>query len=56
MTTATIGEHVATGNWQGTFHGNGRDDNQPGSVAGMFDADNSSVSISGAFGAYNISP
>ena len=56
MTTATIGGHSLAGNWQGSFHGNGRDDNQPGSVVGTFDADNASVGISGAFGAHNVSP
>ncbi len=53
---ATVGGHTFNGNWRGTFHGNDRGDNQPGSVAGTFEAISDAVGIAGAFGAQNVSP
>jgi hypothetical protein len=49
-----------TGSWSGDFFGNGRDDGEPGAVAGEFEADFGVVgsvhtSIAGAYGAHNTS-
>ena len=47
---------IGTGDWSAELFGNGRSDDEPGSVAGMFDAHGAQVDISGAFGAHNVSP
>ena len=52
-TTATVGDSTGTGAWEGAFFGNGRDDRQPGSVAGTFDTHLPAAHISGGFGASN---
>ena len=53
-TTGAIGEDTTgTGSWAGAFFGNGRDDRQPGSVAGTFDAHLPAARVSGGFGASN---
>ena len=47
-----------TGEWSGAFFGNGREDGQPGSVAGRFSAtfDEANTHIAGSYGAQNVSP
>ena len=52
-TTATFGQSTGMGSWEGAFFGNGRDDRQPGSVAGTFDAHLPAARVSGGFGASN---
>ena len=58
---AAIGTATSdNGSWSGDFFGNGRDDGEPGSVAGEFSADFGAVgsvhtSIAGAYGAHNTS-
>ena len=47
-----------SGVWSGAFFGNGREDGQPGSVAGRFSAtfDEANTHIAGSYGAQNVSP
>ena len=47
-----------TGVWSGAFFGNGREDGQPGSVAGRFSATfpEANTHIAGSYGAHNVSP
>ena len=47
-----------TGVWSGEFFGNGREDGQPGSVAGRFSAtfDAANTHLAGSYGAQNVSP
>ena len=46
-----------TGVWSGAFFGNGREDGQPGSVAGRFSAtfEDANTHIAGSYGAHNVS-
>ena len=59
MTDGMIGSVGVDGAWTGSFYGNGRQDDHPGSVAGEFDAFSaeteaeSLVALEGAFGAHN---
>jgi predicted nucleic acid-binding Zn-ribbon protein len=48
----------STGVWSGAFFGNGREDGQPGSVAGRFSASftEANTHIAGSYGAHNVSP
>ena len=47
-----------SGEWSGAFFGNGREDGQPGSVAGRFSATfpEANTHIAGSYGAQNVSP
>ena len=48
----------SSGEWSGEFFGNGREDGQPGSVAGRFKATftDANTHIAGSYGAHNVSP
>ena len=51
---ATLGGTVTVaGDWVGTFYGNGRADDKPGSIAGAFEVMSPHVAIAGTFGADN---
>ena len=55
------GVKSTTGEWSGQFFGNGRNDGQPGSVAGQFEAQFGAgqqvhTTIAGAYGAQNSNP
>ena len=53
-TSATLGAATGKGMWNAAFFGTGRNDDQPGSVAGEFDATfGDSARLEGAFGATN---
>ena len=58
MTDLKIGaaSSMDAGRWEAMFYGNMRDDGEPGSVAGRFNAHTPSVEIAGAFGAHNMNP